>query len=135
MNESYTLTDPIKRDRMKMLIDAMRSGNYAQGRLSKRLGDSFCAIGLACELSNLGSWAGKKGEHYQDYVIGEKQSYQFLPQVIIDYYGFKTIESFPIVLANKIPKLITDLNDSDRLSFGEIADLLEKTYLQNIEGS
>lgn len=40
----------------KQLIDALRSGKYQHFTGALRCGDCFCALGVLCDISNLGNW-------------------------------------------------------------------------------
>lgn len=39
-------------------IKALRSGRYKQGVKRLRGDDKFCCLGVACDISGLGSWIG-----------------------------------------------------------------------------
>lgn len=133
MTKVCTITDPVKRDRMAKLIEAMRSGDYEQCYLSMHSENKFCAMGLACELSNLGFWKGKSS-HQNYFTTNEEEKkeggQEAMPRSVLDYYGFKTESNFPVVLFLGSYKLIPDLNDQHIL-FSQIADLLEDTYLSD----
>lgn len=47
---------PIQVGRVRKWIEALRSGNYSQCRMSYKNEDSFCWVGLGAEVSRLGTW-------------------------------------------------------------------------------
>lgn len=50
----------VNKENVKKFVDALRSGDFKQGRRALRSGDSFCCLGVACELyrraTNKGKW-------------------------------------------------------------------------------
>jgi hypothetical protein len=43
-------------ENVRKFIEALRSGKYKKTKYKLRIGDCFCAYGLACEVSDLGKW-------------------------------------------------------------------------------
>mgnify|MGYP001614085498 FL=1 len=41
-------------------IKALRNGEYTQWRGNLRYGNSFCCLGVACDISALGRWSGEE---------------------------------------------------------------------------
>lgn len=92
-------------------VEALRSGEYEQGRGALKSGDRFCCLGVLCDLfvkDGLGTWG-------QD-LFG---SNGYLPPVVVAWAG----------LRNKSPAVdsltLTCLNDTFKTNFTQIADLIE----------
>ena len=41
---------------IKLWVDALRSGKYQQARGALKTGDAYCCLGVACDISGLGTW-------------------------------------------------------------------------------
>lgn len=96
-------------ENMRKWIAALRSGKYDQGRGQLATINGYCCLGVACEISGLPYGA----------------SYAELPLAVRDWLG---IESYnPNLLG--VGACATVANDTLHMSFAEIADALEKTYL------
>lgn len=100
-------------------VAALRSGEYKQGRCALRLlDDSYCCLGVACDISGLGEW-----EHDYDhriYRVGEHEAQDsLLPETVRRWLGLRTASGrFSPVDALYVR------NDKGH-SFAEIADLIE----------
>src|SRR4051812_31133925 len=83
----------INRERVKLLVDALRSGEYEQGRSYLRQDDSFCCLGVACEVARKngleGNWElSNYGAGIQTFGNREYSSIAMLPAAVIYWYGF-----------------------------------------------
>jgi hypothetical protein len=107
--------------RRKVWIDALRSGKYAQARgelslVSSKDGSfAFCCLGVACDVADDSRWSQPKamyGGLYRTYggAVGQPPSEQRV------YYG----------LTDKGVGNLMHLNDALKLSFGQIADVIER---------
>ena len=47
-------------------IEALESGKYTQGRGQLRLQDSFCCLGVLCDLVNPNGWVQQQGGGWED---------------------------------------------------------------------
>ncbi len=106
------------KERAMELVAALRSGKYKQGFDQLRLRDAFCCLGVACDISGIGQWV--REEQYDcagDCRIGA------LPTSVQDYFGFRTCEGE--IYGG--PSL-AHLNDEERKSFAEIADVIEANW-------
>lgn len=110
-------------------IKALRSGRYEQGISRLRTDDSYCCLGVACDISGLGKWVGTT--HLPRYRIGhneeDRSGFLSLPS-LRKYYG---CDSAGFTLDSLGKDMIT-LNDQDRWSFEQIADALQK-YIDDEE--
>lgn len=138
----------------KVWVDALRSGDFNQtdgrlGRVDNEGNESFCCLGVLCELVAADGtisrsvsdkyWdeddyheiqfegaSGMPGESVIKTFFGEDASFDSprlwevdLPESLVDKYGS---EQQTIGLS--------DLNDSDHLSFDQIADAIENSYIK-----
>ena len=102
------------------LIEALESGKYKQMVTRLRTADCFCIMGVACEVSRLGSWA-KDEEGYERLPGTEEKLYYFqindssysciVPDEIRDYYDFSDEE---------VTSLVED-NDKNSCDFSQLA--------------
>ncbi len=42
-------------------VEALRSGEYEQGRFALRRANEFCCLGVACDVLGSGEWSGTRG--------------------------------------------------------------------------
>jgi hypothetical protein len=89
-------------------IEALRSGKYKQGRNYLRMGDSFCCLGVLCDVDDPSKW---RANHFVSArMYGDNLS--CLP----DY--------FP--LSPRARASLMRMNDVQNKSFEEIADWIEE---------
>lgn len=112
------LTEP-----QKAWLDALRSGEYKQGRDALRNGDNFCCLGVACEVAlkqgvELDVKALSSGLYSYDGSEG------VVPLKVQDWLGLHT----PSGMSHWSSPLMgcTTLNDTSRMPFERIADHLEE---------
>lgn len=133
----------MNRDRLKLWIDALRSGDYEQGQGALNKDNKFCCLGVLCEVA------------IKDGVKMEVRAYEYaspvdggIHEAEMVYDGFT---SFPPPAVRKWLEIdtsnvrvlapstyepdsvesfsVVNLNDSQGRSFAFIADALEKTFL------
>jgi hypothetical protein len=106
-----------KENRAK-LIEALRSGKFSQThmQLKNRAGE-HCCLGVACELSNL----GKFFDRFYTIENGLNYYYYSPPPEVTKWLGLDK---------EKIQTLV-NLNDLDRRSFKEIADVIESWEIKD----
>lgn len=127
-------------DRVKKLVDALRSGEYeqAQSQLRRMYAnhDAYCCLGVACDIfakeTGEGKW-GDFGAHDEDgeLFIAQKDSYPFtsessMPEPVRKWFGFRT-NSGGIDGYETFGQTLINLNDGGK-SFAEIADFIEENY-------
>lgn len=104
---------------IKMWVAALRSGEYEQARYQLNSGKGFCCLGVLCDLAVKDGgdpWVQSRNANRMSHGGHEK----FLPAAIKDF------------VFQRDPTLVTELmqrNDSDRLSFPEIAAFIERELL------
>jgi hypothetical protein len=109
---------------MKQWTEALRSGNYKQGKRRLRLNDKFCCLGVLCDISGLGEWKDRRGgfglEKEPAYYL---QSYSTLPDEVMEWAGMENqcglIEGFAS---------LGTLNDLVGYSFEDIANIIEESW-------
>lgn len=130
------MVEPNK-ERIKLWVEALRSGKYKQAKGRLRQGEnSYCCLGVACEISNLGMWipveGNKDDEEYEQpgewlYEVDEDDVSQVhLPTAVYKHYGLST--SMPTTQDKEIEQFLTRINDSGK-DFLYIAAQIEKEYL------
>ncbi len=109
---------------MRAWIKALRSGEYKQTTSRLQKGDSFCCLGVACDIfipkykQQLGLGGELKGISPSD-----QDAPKWLKEINTDFEKRTDIKS------NNGFAEIMGLNDSLGYNFNRIADQLEKVYL------
>lgn len=101
-------------------LTAFRSGKYKQGRRVLRGSkDHYCCLGVLCDVANPEGW------EKDDTNAWCNEGVDYLPSdKVIDMTGFNHSHDF--IRYNGEPHEIFVLNDTYKLSFDEIADLIEE---------
>jgi hypothetical protein len=118
----------VNKEVKKKWVDALRSGEYAQGRSSLRDHDEYCCLGVLCEL------AVKEGviapPTYSDGVwryVGDQEYY--LPRVVMDWA--ELTEEDPKVDPGEDSEFsewntLAQMNDGAQADFDQIAEMIEE---------
>lgn len=114
----------------KKLLKALRSDEYVQGFNSmcqnSRMQDSFCPLGVLCQIhaeETGGSW-----EADEDVGLSYGDNFYTLPSEVLRWAGLGTYDDVVRILnPDGSPTSLATLNDTDRLSFPEIADVIESS--------
>ena len=101
-------------ENQKKWISALRSGKYKQGKKKLRVGDSYCCLGVACEV--LGIEGVKDPEGYYCY----SNLFAVAPMRVVEALGLIN----EVGSRNDGSTNLTRLNDEGK-TFEEIADELE----------
>ena len=104
----------------KKWLKSLRSGEYDQGKGRLRTEDSFCCLGVACDISGLGRW---EGDIF--YTEGDYFHIVYLPEAVMSWLGITTRSGKFFNEDKDIIWSLSDTNDEGK-SFAEIADLIEK---------
>jgi len=114
-------------------VDALRSGDYKQGRraLYDGVTDSFCCLGVACDLFAKENPTEGRWRDDEFVVSGIDSSRASLPRPVADWLGMKREPKFAY-LQNAYARygpdsgqnLVQD-NDTRRFTFAEIANTIE----------
>lgn len=98
-------------------VQALRSGEYKQGKFALCSSNSYCCLGVLCDLhSKQHNLHWEKKSDYTNIYLGHACS---LPK---DVYKWAEIDFCPSI--NEIP--LMTINDVEGKNFNEIADLIEK---------
>jgi hypothetical protein len=116
------------RERIALWLAALRSGEYEQVEGGLREQDSYCCLGVACEVmrkqTGRGEWVGTT------FRVEGENSCSVLPHPVQEWFGLE--ESNPAVsrgvFAPASEKSLASLNDGGK-SFTEIAAVIEAKYL------
>ncbi len=122
------------KDRIRKLVEALRSGEYTQGIgqltfIDKDGNEKDCCLGVACKV------AIKDGLELSVVRVGDGLAYGteretgILPSSVREYYGFSARN--PALNVLRVMYTASSLNDSVHYSLGEIADAFERTYLSD----
>ena len=118
--------------RVQKLVDALRSGEFSQGKGHLHTNEGFCCLGVACEIyrreTDLGEWVDHKPT-YKAFKLPEKESHltgtniagvtAILPAEVARWFGFSTTTG----IYHENSSLAND-NDIGK-TFAEIADIIE----------
>lgn len=133
----------MNKELVKDWVAALRSGDYQQGRQALRNKDNeFCCLGVLCDISKeILSLDWELNSDEEVYTMEKNEG--VLPDSVWEYLGKDTDSKVTISITNsKIPKIVIDsllfplssiylvtLNDQYKLSFNQIADIIEEEFL------
>lgn len=111
----------MKKSVMKKWVEALRSGEYFQGYGMLKHNDSYCCLGVLCEISKKAKWKAiqKNSSMYLYSGNGE-----ILPPKVWEWAGLKS--GNPGIEEHS--HYLSEFNDSRNYSFEDIADLIEQNY-------
>lgn len=110
----------MKRDVLNKWVAALRSGKYEQGRGNLCKDNKFCCLGVLLDIENV-PYDLKDGLR----LYGEYRDVNgVIPSRLADEY--KMISGLGFSSDTENYRSLFFLNDTDKLSFNEIADHLEK---------
>lgn len=111
------------------LVEALRSGRYNQykgGLKSPREKNSFCCLGVACDISNMGFWTIT-----DNYLTPYGESGGYLTKAVINWLGWqdkKGTTSIETTIETKDDSThhasLASFND-EGFTFDQIADIIE----------
>lgn len=130
----------INKDRLRLGLEALRSGEYRQARSTLVAVDDngdrrFCCLGVMCDVAlkngieNLEECDRVYDVGYRDVREGGEAwaEYSVLPKLVREWYGFD--RTVPMVMVDEDYRELTYLNDAQGWDFEKIADAIEATYL------
>jgi len=122
---------------MQRWVDALRSGKFEQVTGALNIGGKFCCLGVACELA-MADGVGLDVERYGERVIYSGYD-TVLPPAVQAWLGV-TYQNPYVMVPEGIDAagqryMLSWCNDTLKLSFNMIADLIEQEYLPGQEES
>ena len=106
-------------------VAALRSGDYSQGRgaLAKEsVGEiSYCCLGVLCELAFKKGLVTRSSSGFNTVTFNGEAA--LLPDALAKWSGVSREGSY-----GNGPHWLTEDNDEKRLSFNELADLIEEHF-------
>lgn len=112
VNEVNGVAESTLRPDIKVWLEALRSGEYKQGKGSLRVGNAYCCLGVYCKINNIAflpSFLDEDG----DVCEGNRNN------VVYD--------RLREILGGKVVAVAVGMNDSGQ-TFNEIANTLEEVY-------
>ena len=110
-------------------VEALRSGEYSQGKLRLYNGRSYCCLGVLCNL-----YLNEKNEDWY-YLAGSGDNYycngesERLPQYVMDWAELNRQDPLVSVeLDNLDETSLSGLNDDLNYTFAQIADVIEAQF-------
>lgn len=128
----------VNKERVKLIVDALRSGDYKQGtgsleRMDINEGITHCCLGVACRAAMKAGLevpvkreGQPKGYLGQVTFFGEDANRGALPIEVMKWFGFTNDD--PIIGPND--ETAITLNDDLKYTFDQIANCFEDTYLK-----
>lgn len=125
----------VHKERIQNWVKALRSGEYRQCKDHIKKNNSYCCLGVACNIIPISFEAG------YDELPNEARAYYDLdadpelevPQSVIDKFikrQKKNKKKYLYIFSELLNTSAVDLNDRIGFNFDEIADCIEYTYLR-----
>jgi hypothetical protein len=133
----------VNKERVQLLVDALRSGEFAQhaGSLRGPVGRkrSYCCLGVATEIALRNGLVVKKDPATDGRFGGQpwEQGYQIMCPPVADWYGFDGGNPLLVGVNAGEPsrEVASTWNDDHHLGFKAIADAFERTYITTHEAA
>lgn len=134
----FAVTNSMERETMpnteniEKWVDALRSGEYSQDAENLRTDAGYCCMGVASDVSGCGTW--KRNDNGQWWFTNGDEKEDAYPALsVVDWLGLtdeddKDSRVLHVHYEGEYRELAS-LNDSEGLSFAEIADLIEAEWL------
>ena len=108
----------MKRGALNKWLKALRSKKYKPTSGALKDSKGHCALGVLCDISEVGEWKTQKDSTRMKYLGQDK----YLPKEVEKWAGMSRQE------AGDVMAFLIAYNDIKKLSFEEIAKLLENSY-------
>jgi len=108
-------------------VEALRSGKYQQtrGGLRRFKEDTYCCLGVLCDISKIGEWKHIGDNTLYDYSISTLPLQQaLLPESVMKWAGMNTRAGY---VPGEKHKGVVIQNDKG-IEFEQIADYIEKNW-------
>lgn len=118
-------------------VEALRSGQYEQTEGLLANDNGFCCLGVLCEIAVQDGvvvkevkdqWEGDPNDnHVVTYGVGTEYAMDaVLPSMVYEWAELES--SNPAIMYQDVRHPISDLNDDYKLTFSEIADVIEREF-------
>lgn len=124
-------------NRIQLFINALRSGEFQQGRQRLHRDNTFCCLGVACELyrreTGKGEWVHNshmdcEGMRFK-HLPNDLDAISFMPQPVYAWFGFPFADPLLNTGGGNFIYTASEMNDKLNRNFHEIADAFERTFL------
>ena len=126
-NQHVITTTPMNPEIKAQWVAALRSGEYEQGTEYLHRGDTFCCLGVLCDLAiKAGAPEVKENRRHAGGVSVYSGSESSLPSSVVEWAGLSYSDPFLVFKCGEVNEChpVSDFNDSGT-TFNEIADLIE----------
>lgn len=137
----------VNKERVQLLVDALRSGDFKQGlNMLRTNDDTYCCLGVACEVARLNGlgidWVSQETSCDCEDCSANRWKFngsgEALGEDVANWYGFEDDGYFvndPQLGPDEQGRTLTAIraNDDYGWNFDQIADALEKKYLNEEE--
>lgn len=113
-------------------LAALRSGEYAQGRSALRVNDTFCCLGVLCDVvhkeTGLGEWTQREFLLDPDtkvFAVEDSRELHYLPMKVQEVT--ELFMSNPFFTMDGTPDHLSHMNDQGK-TFEEIANVIEEHF-------
>lgn len=133
-NQHKSPTTPMNPEIKEQWVAALRSGEYEQGAEYLHRDDTFCCLGVLCDLAvKAGAPEVKEYRHPGDSVSLYDGSGTTLPSSVVEWAGLSCSDPLLVFEYGEMNEClpVSEFNDSgvtfdgDGFTFNEIADLIE----------
>ena len=111
-------------------VEALRCGEYKQGRKALRQEDKFCCLGVLCELAVKDGAIPKPLPQGSRYIYGEpgNSSSNYLPGKVMDWAGIENLNwAGKYNISEENDGYLASDNDNGK-TFEEIASIIEEKF-------
>ena len=126
-NQHESLITPMNPEIKAQWVAALRSGEYKQGNEYLHRGDTFCCLGVLCDLAiEAGAPEVKENRHPDGSISTYNGSESYLPSSVVEWAGLSCSDPFLVFKSGEVNEChpVSDFNDCGA-TFDEIADLIE----------
>jgi hypothetical protein len=128
-------------ERVRLLVDALRSGRFEQGKGRLAKDDMYCCLGVACVVAQENGLALTTKVNSDGDVLfglgevatpawGADSNSTHLPSSVQNWYGFGDSDPSLLDAEGHVLGDATQLNDEFEYDFARIADAFEHTFLR-----
>lgn len=127
----------VNKERVALWVQALRDPDLIQGleALATRENETCpweqCCLDVACQVAKANGLPLTEVilTYQRGYNQGDDVEVHVLPHTVRDWYGFN--ETYVKLYHQGQATFATELNDDERLTFDQIADVIEQTYLRD----